>query len=1264
VTIIDRAYVEILPDFRAFSAATRAGVTAGFRGAVPAARAGGEQLGTGAAAGAAASGRRGGEGFVSKFKTALIGKSLIPAAIFTGVGVEVVKLAGTFQTQMTRLVTAAGEQAGSLKMVSDGVLKLARDTGTSTTQLASGMYMIESAGFHGQKALDVMKAAAQGAKVDMADTGVVANALTTALVDLGSKAGPPATVMSQLVAAVGRGKMTMDDLASSLHSVLPNAAAIGISFAQTTAAIATMTAQGISAQQATQNLNHAILSLANPTAQETKAMAAFGLSSTDVAQHLGQRGLTGTLQMITKAITDHMGPAGLTITNAMNTSTIAAGKANEMFKNLPAPVQKLAKGLTDGTLSIHEYRKSIGSMTFEQANLARQWLVSYSRAHGFSDLLKSGSPSALTYVAALAKMTGGQTGLQVALHLTGENMKTFQSSVKAISSAQAEAGGNVKDWEIKQTTFNQKMSQLKQVVITAGIAVGTKLLPVLSDAADIILRDVIPALGTFGHAVGDAFAFVRKSLLTPGNLDAMKGVFDRLKANVVPAIQAIGDYLSTWWNKILIPIFHWLQTNWPTISKVFQVAAQIIGAALLITVNAIRIYADALTGIINFFDSHRTTFAIFAGVITAVLLPAIVSLGVTTAISLGESIALWVLYGTEAMVNAVRSSVAWLIAQGGAYRAAAASAIAFAVIIGGWISTGAAALVSAGRQVIGWFMLRAAAGDTVVSQAAAFAAMIAGWAASAARAVAGAAVIAAGWVTAAAGAIASVAVQVGAWIVLGTQSLIQAARIALAWVIAMGPVAWVIAGVIALVALIIWKWNTILAWTKKIFTAVWSFVKDHWRLIVAVIMGPIALLVLFIISHWNTIKNAIINASQAVLNFLSSMGGKIIGFFAAAASWLLNAGQRLIQGLWNGITAIWRGVGQWFGNLGRAIGSLITAGAVYLTNAGQRLLNALWNGITATWRGIGQWFGRLGRGIAGLIAGGMGFLEARGAAIMNHLWDGIKSVWNNIKNWFGSLPKKILGALGIKSPPSWAIDAGKHIMSGILKGIVNKAGGATAFLGRWAKQAGGALSIGGPDISSMLVKASGSLGQWVQAALQLTGTPGTWFAPLLRRISYESGGNPNAINLTDSNAAAGHPSQGLMQTIPSTFAAYHLPGTSLNINDPIANIAAGIRYIRSRYGSIFAIDPPVSGYKTGAWSIPKTEMAYVHKGEMIIPAGPAEQIRSTPRSAGSGSVITEESLVRSFSRSLAGMGIQIDTDGLARLVSAKQNVNAIKGPRR
>ncbi|WP_063023949.1 transglycosylase SLT domain-containing protein [Nocardia niwae] len=66
-------------------------------------------------------------------------------------------------------------------------------------------------------------------------------------------------------------------------------------------------------------------------------------------------------------------------------------------------------------------------------------------------------------------------------------------------------------------------------------------------------------------------------------------------------------------------------------------------------------------------------------------------------------------------------------------------------------------------------------------------------------------------------------------------------------------------------------------------------------------------------------------------------------------------------------------------------------------------------------------------------------------------------------------------------------------------------------------------------------------------------------------IERESGGNPNAVNNWDSNAAAGRASRGLTQTIPSTFQGYHVAGTSNNIHDPVANVAASMNYVMERY---------------------------------------------------------------------------------------------------
>ena len=131
---------------------------------------------------------------------------------------------------------------------------------------------------------------------------------------------------------------------------------------------------------------------------------------------------------------------------------------------------------------------------------------------------------------------------------------------------------------------------------------------------------------------------------------------------------------------------------------------------------------------------------------------------------------------------------------------------------------------------------------------------------------------------------------------------------------------------------------------------------------------------------------------------------------------------------------------------------------------------------------------------------------------------------------------------------------------------------------------GGSTPIGDSDVESNPVQ-GGALGTpeltaQIEQALQLLnaeraaqGLPPIESTPenmkaILEIIQHESGGNPNAQNNGDSNAANGHPSKGLMQTIGGTFSSNHVQGTSNNIFDPVANIAAGVNYAVNRYGSL------------------------------------------------------------------------------------------------
>ncbi|MFJ9664049.1 transglycosylase SLT domain-containing protein [Streptomyces sp. NPDC101219] len=121
-----------------------------------------------------------------------------------------------------------------------------------------------------------------------------------------------------------------------------------------------------------------------------------------------------------------------------------------------------------------------------------------------------------------------------------------------------------------------------------------------------------------------------------------------------------------------------------------------------------------------------------------------------------------------------------------------------------------------------------------------------------------------------------------------------------------------------------------------------------------------------------------------------------------------------------------------------------------------------------------------------------------------------------------------------------------------------------------ASNAAAATPAAAPAAATAATVYPNNLDGWIRESLSVMaqhGIPGS-YEGIHRNIIRESSGNPQAINLWDSNAAKGTPSKGLLQVIDPTFAAYHVPGTVYDPYDPVANITAACNYAADRYGSI------------------------------------------------------------------------------------------------
>ena len=189
-------------------------------------------------------------------------------------------------------------------------------------------------------------------------------------------------------------------------------------------------------------------------------------------------------------------------------------------------------------------------------------------------------------------------------------------------------------------------------------------------------------------------------------------------------------------------------------------------------------------------------------------------------------------------------------------------------------------------------------------------------------------------------------------------------------------------------------------------------------------------------------------------------------------------------------------------------------------------------------------------------------------------------------------------------------DKAKEENSPLRKLIKNQVGGMFDWIAKMLAPLNMASSLDNPQ--------GGSVERWrsyVERALKANGIEPTAFrvSKILATIQRESNGDPNAINNWDSNALAGHPSIGLMQTIGPTFEAYKHAGHN-NIRNGYDNLLAAINYIKHRYGTSDAAFNRVAayGYRNGGLVANHGiyELAEENKPEYVIPTDIAKRGRA------------------------------------------------------
>lgn len=461
-------------------------------------------------------------------------------------------MATRFDTSMTKVKALTGATASEMKMLHDAILQLAPVVGKSPKELADALYFIESAGFHGAAAVNVLTYAAKASASGLGETKIVADALTSSLIAYKSSGLTARQATDQLVAAVTKGKVPADQLAGALGRVIGVSASLGIGHAEMLANISTLTRTGQSASQAATSLLGVLMQLTrmqDPTTKQAEALKTLHLSVEQVTSAIAQHGLAAALQMIiqhangntealvklfpnVRALRDILGTAGVQgkayadILNVITNASDGSGRAQKAFtitqKNFEQQLKEVLAQLQVYGIVIGEWIipkiKAFASGVADAVDwLAKNKVVAEALAIVIGGFLTA----AITSFIALKVVSWAQNIQRAFVGLIG----SMQSLVAVFYTTEAAAAAENAALETETATVGVKAAAHEQLtlalfetaageeaVATAGLtaagmfAVGVVAVGALAAGFYLLSQETTPAqqaISDFNDTVGD-----------------------------------------------------------------------------------------------------------------------------------------------------------------------------------------------------------------------------------------------------------------------------------------------------------------------------------------------------------------------------------------------------------------------------------------------------------------------------------------------------------------------------------------------------------------------------------------------------------------------------------------------------------------------------------------------------------------------------------------------------------------------------------------
>ncbi len=252
----------------------------------------------------------------------------------------------TFEEKFANVTTILdGTSAVTEKMRSE-ILALAGPLG-SATELTEGLYNALSSGVAPGEAVKFIGDSAKFSRAALAGMYDTVDVLTSILNAYGLKASEVTDISDVLFQVIKDGKLTGQQLAGALGSVIPTAAAMGVNIREVGAAIAIMTQGGIGADAAVTALNQTLLSALSPTKEAEDMAKSLGIEMSKAGIQ-GAGGLQKWLGMLKEKIGDNTEAMNVLFPN-VRALKAALSLAGEQSGKYAAEMEKMAdvSGVTE-----------------------------------------------------------------------------------------------------------------------------------------------------------------------------------------------------------------------------------------------------------------------------------------------------------------------------------------------------------------------------------------------------------------------------------------------------------------------------------------------------------------------------------------------------------------------------------------------------------------------------------------------------------------------------------------------------------------------------------------------------------------------------------------------------------------------------------------------------------------------------------------------------------------------------------------------------